>query len=115
MGVFLYDVLPMKWFSRIFDLFLEIPFLRYVIYYGSVILVITLFGGIVYYIQKKVYSPVKVAIRRIKDKKCPGCSFALDSNHNFCPNCGLQLKEKCENCGNFKIRYLAHCHNCGKK
>jgi len=114
-GIFLYDILPKKWLSRIFKFFLEVPFLRYVIYYGSVILVIGLFGGIVYYIQKKVFDPIKVAVRRLKDKKCPGCSFVLDSHHNFCPNCGLQLKEKCENCGNLKIRYLTHCPNCGKE
>lgn len=114
-GIFLYDILPKEWLGRIFSFFWELPFLRYVIYYGSVILVIGLFGGIVYYIQKKVFDPVKVAIRRLKDKKCPGCSFVLDSHHNFCPDCGLQLKEKCENCGNLKIRYLSHCPNCGKE
>jgi hypothetical protein len=114
-GVFLYDILPKEWLSRIFKFFLDVPFLRYIIYYGSVFLVIGLFGGIVYYIQKKVFDPAKVAVRRLKDKKCPRCSFILDSDHNFCPNCGLQLKEKCGNCGNPKIRYLAHCPNCGKE
>lgn len=113
-SVFLYDILPRNWFSRIFKFFLEVPFLRYVIYYGSVIIVIGLFGGIVYYIQKRVFDPKKVAIRRLKDKKCPGCSFALDPHHNFCPDCGLQLKEKCGHCGNLKIRYLSHCPICGK-
>jgi len=114
-GVFLYDILPKEWLYRIFRILLKMPFLRYIIYYSSVILIIGLFGGIVYYIQKKVFDPVKVAVRRLKNKKCPGCSFVLDSDHNFCPNCGLQLKEKCENCGNLKIRYLAYCPYCGKE
>lgn len=114
-GVFLYDILPKEWLARIFEFFLDVPFLRYIIYYGSVILIIGLFGGIVYYIQKKVFDPRRVAVRRLKDKKCPGCSFGLDPSHIFCPNCGLQLKEKCENCGNLKIRYLSHCPNCGKE
>lgn len=113
--VFLYDILPKEWIERIFELFSNLPFLRYIIYYGSIILVIGLFGGIVYYIQKKVFDPTRVAVRRLKDKKCPGCSFTLDSDHVFCPNCGLQLKEKCEHCENLKIRYLAHCPNCGKE
>ncbi|MDP1884220.1 MAG: hypothetical protein Q8L10_02525 [Candidatus Moranbacteria bacterium] len=112
-GVFLYDILPKEWLGRIFKFFMEAPFLRYVIYYGSVILVIGIFGGIVYYIQKKVFSPAKVAIRRLKDKKCPGCSFSLDSQHAFCPNCGLRLKEKCQHCGELRIKYLPHCPNCG--
>lgn len=113
-GVFLYDILPKEWLARVFKFFLDVPFLRYVIYYGSVILVIGLFGGIVYYIQKKVFDPKKVAIRRLKDKKCPGCSFSLDSQHVFCPHCGLQLKEKCQSCGELKIKHLPHCPYCGK-
>jgi predicted RNA-binding Zn-ribbon protein involved in translation (DUF1610 family) len=113
-GVFLYDILPKEWLERIFKFFMEVPFLRYVIYYGSVIIVIVIFGGIVYYIQKKVFSSAKIAIRRLKDKKCPKCSFSLDSQHTFCPNCGLQLKERCKHCGEFKIKYLSHCPNCGK-
>lgn len=112
---FLYDILPMEWLTMIFKFFLEFSVLRYVIYYGSVILVIGIFGGIVFYIQKRVFSPAKVATRRLKDKKCPNCSFPLDPQHNFCPDCGLQLKEKCEDCGKLKIKYLSHCPNCGKK
>ncbi len=113
--VFLYDILPKEWLARIFRFFLEVPFLRYVIYYGSVLLVIGLFGGIVFYIQKRVFSPRKVAIRRLKDKKCPGCSFPINSKHNFCPDCGLKLQEECGNCGKQKIRYLSHCPNCGNE
>ncbi len=115
-GVFLYDILPKEWFSRIFKFFLAAPFLRYVIYYGSVIVVIGIFGGIVYYIQKKVFDPAVVAIRRLKDHKCPGCSFILDLyRDDFCPKCGFQIKEKCGNCDGQKIRYLAHCPHCGRK
>lgn len=113
--VFLYDILPKEWLARVFRFFLEVPLLRYIIYYGSVILVIGLFGGIVFYIQKRVFSPKKVAIRRLKDKKCPGCSFPVNSKHNFCPDCGLKLQEECSNCGKQKIRYLSHCPNCGNE
>ena len=112
---FLYDILPKEWLARIFKFFMEVPFLRYIVYYGSVILVIALFGGIVYFIQKKVFNPAKVAIRRLKDNKCPGCSFTLNPDHNFCPKCGQQIKEKCPSCNNLKIRYLTHCPYCGNK
>jgi len=112
--MFLYEILPREWLARIFKFFMEVPFLRYIIYYGSVILVIGLFGGLVYFIQKKVFSPTKVAIRRLKDNKCPSCSFSLNSEHNYCPKCGQQIKEKCAHCNNLKIRYLKHCPYCGK-
>jgi len=113
MGTFLYDILPKAWFAKIFKFLLDIPLLSYIIYYGSVLLIIGIFGGIVYYIQKRVYDPIKVAVRRLKDQKCPKCSFTLDSSHNFCPDCGLQLKEQCSHCKKLKIRYLAHCPHCG--
>lgn len=113
--MFLYEILPKEWLVRIFEFFMEVPFLRYIIYYGSVVLVIALFGGLVYFIQKKVFNPAKVAIRRLKDNKCPGCSFTLNPDHNFCPKCGQQIKEKCDSCGNLKIHYLAHCPYCGNK
>jgi len=112
--LFLYDILPKEWFRRIFDVLLKIPFMRYIIYYGLVLVVIFIFGGIVFFIQKKVFDPARVAIRRLKDKKCPACSFRLDSHHLFCPDCGIKLKEKCKSCGELKIKYLSHCPNCGK-
>ncbi|MFH1712964.1 MAG: zinc ribbon domain-containing protein [Candidatus Jacksonbacteria bacterium] len=112
---FLYDILPKEWLARIFKFFMEVPFLRYIIYYSVVILVIGLFGGLVYFIQKKIFNLARVAVRRLKDNKCPGCSFTLNIDHNFCPKCGQQIKEKCVNCNNLKIRYLTHCPYCGNK
>ena len=113
--IFLYQILPMEWLMRIFKILMEIAVLRYIIYYGSALLVIVIFGGIVYYIQKKVYNPKIIAIRRLKDNKCPNCSFALDRSYVFCPKCGEQLKEKCSNCGNLKMKNLPYCPSCGKK
>lgn len=114
MLVFLYDILPKEWLERIFSLFMSVPFLRYIIYYGSVLVVVAIFGGIVYYIQKKVFDPNKVAVRRLKENKCPNCSFTIDRFQNYCPKCGLQLKEKCSSCDNARINYLKYCPVCGK-
>ncbi len=113
--IFLYQILPMEWLIRVFRALMEIPALKYIIYYGSVLAVILIFGGIVYYIQKKVFTLEKIAIRRLKDNKCPNCSFTLDVSYKFCPKCGKQLKEKCPYCNNLKIKGLACCPFCGKK
>ncbi len=113
--IFLYQILPMEWLMRIFKILMEIAVLRYIIYYGSALLIIVIFGGIVYYIQKKVYNPKRIAIRRLKDNKCPNCSFTLDRSYGFCPKCGKQLKEKCSNCGKLKMKNLPYCPFCGKK
>jgi hypothetical protein len=111
---FLYDILPKEWLTAIFELFKQLPFFRYIVYYGSVILVILIFGGIVYIIQRKIFNPKRVAVRRLKDNKCPKCSFSLNQNNDFCPHCGLQLKEACGSCGNKRIANLAYCPTCGK-
>ena len=114
-GTFLYQILPKAFLTFLFGWIFEFAFLRYILYYGSVAVIIGIFGGLVYYIQKKVYSPKAVAIRRLKDGKCPGCSFPVNLHSKFCPDCGLQLKEECGHCTHLKIRYLAHCPTCGKE
>ena len=113
--LFLYQILPMEWLRRIFKALMDIPALKYIIYYGTALLVIAIFGGIVFYIQKKVFNPKKVAIRRLKDNKCPNCSFSLNPSYNSCPKCGRQLKEKCSNCGQLKIKDLPYCPFCGQR
>ncbi len=110
---FLYHILPKEWLAHIFALFKTIALMRYILYYGVLFLVIGIFGGLVFYIQKKVFSAQRIALRRLKDNKCPGCSFTLNAQHAFCPKCGQKIKEQCTHCGNQKIRYLAHCPYCG--
>lgn len=112
---FLYEILPKEWIARIFSILLEIEALRYIIYYGAILLIIGLFGGIVYYIQKKVFDPKRVAIRRYKDAKCPKCEFKINHFQNYCPKCGYTLQEKCSSCGEHKVHGLPYCPVCGVK
>ena len=113
--IFLYEILPMEWLIRIFREIMEITALKYIIYYGTAFLAIAIFGGIVYYIQKKVFDSKKVAIRRLKDNKCPNCSFSLIESYDFCPKCGRRLKAQCSNCGKMKIKDLPYCPFCGNR
>jgi len=111
--VFLYDILPKQWLERIFKILMESPVLRYVVYYGAVILVISLLGGIVYFIQKKIYDPQRVAARHLKSNKCPGCSFDLRLSESYCPNCGRQIRTECPSCNHRRYKDLASCPYCG--
>lgn len=113
--IFLEQILPMEWLKRIFKIFLDIAALKYVLYYASSLLVIIIFGGIVYFIQKKVFDKKRIAIRRIKEGKCPSCSFMIERAYEFCPKCGNELKENCQNCGSRKIKDMPFCQICGKK
>jgi predicted RNA-binding Zn-ribbon protein involved in translation (DUF1610 family) len=111
--IFLYDILPKQWLERIFRFLMESPVLRYILYYGSAVLVILLLGGIVYFIQKKIYNPKRVALRHLKNGKCPGCSLDLRLAEKFCPNCGRAIRSECPECSHLQYRDLPSCPHCG--
>ena len=113
--IFLYEILPMEWLVRVFRAIMEIAALKYIIYYGTALFGVAIFGGIVYYIQKNVFDDKKAAIRRLKDNKCPNCSFSLNPFFEFCPKCGTRLKSPCSACGKMKIKDLPYCPYCGNK
>jgi hypothetical protein len=113
--ILLYEIIPPEFIAAVVALFTQSAILRYVLYYGAIILVVALFGGVVYLIQKKVFNPQAVAIRHLKDHKCPKCSFILDEGVNFCPRCAYQVREKCQNCEQNRYREMPHCQWCGAK
>lgn len=114
-GVFLYDVIPRRLLKLFMDFFAQVAALRYVLYYGSVVLVIGLFGGIVYYIQKKIFNPAAVAMRYLKDRKCPVCAFSIDMTMKYCPKCAHQLRTECAACHGSRLKDLPVCEHCGAK
>jgi predicted RNA-binding Zn-ribbon protein involved in translation (DUF1610 family) len=109
-GLFLERVIEviMEWF-RSFQI------VRTIIFYGGMLLSFAAFGGAVYFLQKKVFDPRRVAIRRFRAKQCPQCQTNLDLSVFFCPNCGHQLKEKCEKCGQARFVGMPSCPYCGTK
>ena len=113
--VFLYEVLPKQWFAQLFKILMSSPLLKYVIYYGSVFLVIFILGGIVYFIQKRIYDPQRVALRHLRGNRCPGCSFDLNLSETFCPHCGRQIKTECTQCSELMYSDLTNCPFCGTR
>lgn len=89
--------------------------LRSLVFYGGMVLSIVIFGGAVYILQKRIFDPRRVAIRRIRDKQCPSCQTSLDLADIYCPNCGRELKEKCSVCGTIRWKDLAFCPHCKNK
>lgn len=112
--IFLYDVLPRQWFLNIFEFLMAVAALKYIVYYVSVALVILVLGGIVFFIQKNLYNPHRVALRALKDNKCPNCSLTLELSEKYCAKCGHQIKKTCEKCGQLKYVDLDHCPYCGE-
>lgn len=86
--------------------------LKSLVFYGGMVLSIVIFGGAVYLLQKRIFDPKRVAIRRLRQKQCPGCQTSLDLASDFCPNCGRKLKEKCANCNKERWSDLPFCPYC---
>jgi len=85
------------------------------VFYSGMLLSFAVFGGTVYFLQKRIFDPRRVTIRRFRAKQCPHCQTNLDLAVNYCPNCGAQIKEKCTNCGNMRFKGLPACPVCGDK
>lgn len=105
--------------ARVLEVLLEwiqnFAILRSLVFYLGMIFSLAVFGGAAYWLQKKVFDPRRVALRRFRSKQCPHCQTNLDLSVNFCPNCGAQIKEKCAKCGTPRFIDLPACPYCGDK
>ena len=107
-GLFLERVLQIiaEWLVRY-------QILSSLLFYGGMIFSFVVFGGAVYYLQKKIFDPRRVAIRRFRVHQCPKCQASLELSGAFCPNCGYHVKEKCSVCGQDRFIDLPMCPHCG--
>lgn len=110
---FIYQILPHELILKLLELFAQFAFLVTIGQYFLLLLTPVLFGGIVYWIQKKVYNKKAVMIRALKSHKCPSCSMSLHESNRYCPVCHYQIKETCESCKGERVVGLAYCPSCG--
>jgi len=111
---FLWDLIPhefLEWLGKLLNNFMP---LLYIVQFLFPIIIIAIFWGLIYKIQKRLYSPENVLKRLIKDEKCPKCWNHVDISRNFCPLCQNQLREKCYNCNHLKIKGMPYCEYCWK-
>jgi hypothetical protein len=123
MGVLLLRVI-LVWFwdlflARLIEVLWEwiksVEIIRSIVFYLGMLLSFALFGGAVYYLQRRIFDPRRVAIRRFRAKQCPRCQTNLDLSGNYCPQCGHQVKERCPQCGQARYVELPACPSCGQK
>ncbi|MEK7453058.1 MAG: zinc ribbon domain-containing protein [Patescibacteria group bacterium] len=109
-GLFLGRILEEIWlFIR------DIEILRSLLSYIGMILSALIFGGAVFFLQKRIFSPKRIALRHLRDQKCPNCSLSLYLSKQFCSNCGSEILIKCQMCGKERYKYLSTCQYCGNK
>jgi hypothetical protein len=111
--MFLFEILPLEWLADVLSFLATIPFFRFIFYYAMVALVIALFGGIVFFIQRRIFNTQRVALRRLRKNECPNCTFTIHRDDGYCPGCGVKLRETCTSCGNLRSVHTRYCNHCG--
>ncbi len=96
--LFLWDILPhtfLEWLLGIISLFTPLLFL---VQFLWPVIIVAVFGFLVYRIQKRLYSPQNIIKRFVTDKKCPNCGNAVDMTKPFCPLCAHEIHIHCPHC-----------------
>ena len=67
------------------------------------------------YIKKQYFSFERISMSRLKQNKCPWCTFPIRHDMSYCQNCGKKLAYKSQEWGEM-MEILTHfCQNCGNK
>ena len=112
--LFLWDIIPhrfLEWLLGIISIFTPI---LYLIQFLWPVVIVAVFGFLVYRIQKRLYSPQNVLKRFVMDKKCPNCGNAVDMNKPFCPLCSHEIHIHCPHCNELTMKGMPYCSTCGK-
>ncbi|EKD24293.1 MAG: hypothetical protein ACD_81C00062G0013 [uncultured bacterium] len=109
-GLFLEEILRVLvvWFGK-YNIF------RSLLFYFGMFFSFAIFGGAVYFLQKKIFDPRRVTIRRFRSKECPQCQTNLDLSAEYCPNCGAHIRTTCAHCSKDRYIGLPFCPHCGDK
>lgn len=110
--VWLWSLFLARIIQTIWEFVQNFALLKSIVFYSGMILSIVVFGGAVYLLQKRIFDPRRVAIRRLREKQCPNCQTSLDLAGQFCPNCGRNIKKKCAKCGQDRWTDLPFCPHC---
>lgn len=118
MVVFVYRILPKRLLEALAEFLYSIlqsfEFLVIILQWLGFILIPLFFGFLVYKIQKKFYNPLAVAMRSIKEGKCPKCAMKIKDSMVHCPMCSFNLRVTCPTCSATSVCFAKYCETCGK-
>lgn len=116
----IYHVLPKTLLKSIIEFLVEIGLIS-ILNYVAILLVVLVFGGLIYWIQKRTLKKklsVKVSRnlpRLISWSQCFECEYKIDYEKEFCPFCGIKLHIECTSCQSSMNRHECFCSSCGKE
>ena len=107
-----YDVIPHRLIKQVIEL-LEHYRLVALWHYLVMALAIAAALGLIYFFQKKLFSPEKLALPRIARGQCQSCGMQLPAASAHCPGCGAGQYRDCPLCGRPTFVNGRHCTTCG--
>lgn len=115
-----YHVIPKTLLKKLIDFLTEIGLLS-ILNYLSIAIVVLIFGGLIYFVQKRTARLKEEKIHTKDYKKlisfsqCFVCEYKIDYTKNYCSFCGTTLHDTCKNCNEQTTFHEDYCKSCGVK
>jgi len=116
----IYHVLPKTLLKSLVEFLVAIGLISLLNYF-AILLVVLIFGALIYWIQKRTLAKKKSApivknfARMVSLGQCHDCGLKVDYTKPFCPFCGTGLHEECSSCKATMNKYEEFCCECGEK
>lgn len=95
---FIYDIIPHRLLERLYEILMSWNIIG-LLYYIFIFLGIAVTMGIIYLIQKKIFSPERLQAKRADHGQCYLCGEKLMEGATHCIRCGESQEKKCPSCG----------------
>jgi len=113
--LFIYDIIPKLFFQKIIEFFMQYN-MAIVLNILAILFFITLFGIIIYRIQKNDTTGSKKRkqeLSHLKFGKCSECGSVITGD--YCPICGFKHYRACPSCSKKTLARGNYCVHCGTK
>lgn len=103
-GLLCWDFIPHTVLEALLNFLKNFSAVLYLVQFLWPLVIVAIFGYLVFRIQKRLYSPQNVLKRFVADKKCPHCGNGVDITKPFCPLCSHEIQIRCETCHEFTLK-----------
>lgn len=115
----IYHVLPKTLLKRVIEFLVEIGLVS-LLNYVAILLVVGVFGLLIYWVQKRNAARRRmIVVKKDKSKlvswsQCFECEYKIDYTKPYCPHCGTSLHRSCEKCQKQINQHERYCSHCGQ-
>jgi hypothetical protein len=107
-----YEVIPKRLLAAVIALLARLNLVA-LWHYLVIALGIAVALGLIYLVQRRLFSPGRLAQRRIARGQCQDCGGRLPPSARACPSCGFAQFRRCPACSGSAHVRAAHCAECG--